>query len=100
VHGQGGLRGLSVLGVLPLRSGPGVEQHAHDRQVDLGPRAVQRAAAGKTGVELRTAIDTAGLEVPPAAVQRNAQVGKAPADHRLHARGHVVQAGAVEREVR
>jgi hypothetical protein len=63
-------------------------------------RAVQRAAAGKTGIELRTAIDTAGLEVPPAAVQRNAQVGKAPADQRLHTRSHLVQTGAVKREVR
>ena len=51
--------------VVPVRTGPRVEQHADDRQVDHGVH-----------VEVCGAVDAADFEVPPTAVERDVEVGE------------------------
>ena len=51
------------------------------------------------GIELALAVDPAGLEVAPAAVVRDLQVGKTRARQRRDARRDLVEPAAVEAEV-
>ena len=90
---------LRALGVAPLRPGPGVQQHAHHREVDARARHCSRGAARQQRVELALAVHPARLEVAPAAVVRNLQVRKALARERRHALRQGGQGTAVQLEV-
>ena len=78
------------LDVLPVGPGAGVEQNADEREVDhaVGTHAVGHVA--QQPVEFAAAVHAAGLEVPPAAVERDLQLGIAAAGGLGHlARGGV-----------
>ena len=67
------------LAVLPARPGAGVEQHRDDRQIEPGARRFRRIGAG---CDEARAIDAAGREMPPAAVERHGEIGIAAARDR------------------
>ena len=73
--GQGqGVEHLAF-GVVPARAGAGVEQHTDHRQVEVHTRALGAVTALQQRVEFSPAFDATGIELAPAAVQRNVQVG-------------------------
>ena len=79
--------------VAPVGTGAGVEQHADHAQVEADARLVVGAAAIEQAIELLGAVDAAGIEVAPAAVQRDPQVGVGGAGDRLDAIGNRLAGG-------
>lgn len=67
------LNSLPSSKIAPVGARPGVEQDADHRQVDHRAGASDRVEA----VEVQAAPHSAGLEVPPPAVERDIKVGKA-----------------------
>ena len=61
--------------IFPVGASAGVEQHADDGQVDHGVGAQRRVLAPEQAVEFGLAVDAAGFEVAPAAVEGNVQFG-------------------------
>ena len=86
--------------VRPRRPGARVEQHADEREIDACACDLGLVAAGQRRVEFSLAVDAAGLEVAPAAVERDRPVAEALARQRGDAVGHGGQSRAIEREVR
>src|SRR5206468_396554 len=75
------------------------EQYADHGKIDPRPRHAPGIAARQRGGQLASAIDAARLEMPPAAVIRNAQVRIARTGHRLDFGCRVVEPRALDAEV-
>jgi hypothetical protein len=91
------------LAIAPLGAGARVEQHARDHEVDRRARALHamgRALEAVRGRERRPSIDSAGLEVPPAAVDGDLEAWIALADHVHDVRGDRRHALFLPAEVR
>ena len=86
------------LQVAPVRSRAGIEEHAHQGQVDLRPRPPGGIGVAEPLVERAATIDPAGLEVAPAAVERNLQRRIAAARHRRDFSRGAVEPGVVDDE--
>ena len=93
-----GEAGLAVA-VAPGIAGPGVEQHAHRRQVDGDARAFERVCVDPRR-KLAPAIDAADGKMPPAAVIGNLQVGIGVARDVGDIAGDGGEAAFIEREMR
>ena len=72
---------------MPCRTRTGIEQHTDDGKIDPGAGARRRIAARQCAIELGGAIDATCLEMTPAAVIGNVQIGIAATRHGVHACG-------------
>ena len=93
------LAGLGLV-VMPVGAGAGIEQHADQREIDARTRQAGTAERAQQRVDLVLAVDAAGLEMAPAAVIRDLQVGESPARQGGDALRDGRQRAAVEAEVR
>src|SRR5439155_14052532 len=81
-----------ALDVMPCRTRTGIEQHTDDGKIDPGAGARRRIAARQCAIELGGAIDATCLEMTPAAVIGNVQIGIAATRYGVHACGCDVEA--------
>jgi hypothetical protein len=88
------------LGVVPVRPRAGIEQHAHQHQVDVRAGALPRIdPLSEQLVEVLQPVDAASFEVAPAAVVRNGVPGIALARDLGHRARRIVQrVGAADAE--
>ena len=87
------------LHIFPVGPGTGVEQHTHQRQVDLRTGTGGCADIAQAGVEQGAAVDAARFKMPPAAVVRDRAVGVTGLGHLGHHGGGVVECVVVHGEM-
>src|SRR3954451_6318032 len=68
------------LAIAPRRAGAGVEQNAGHREVEADPGDLRARLTGEPARQRGPAIDAADAEVPPAAVERDGEIGIVRAD--------------------
>ena len=91
---------LDALAPAPRRAGAGIEQHARDHEVEADARDLVPVDVVEPAAAFPPPIALPDLEMPPAAVQGDVQVGVIGARRLDHGFGGVIEPARVDREVR
>ncbi|CCD99338.1 hypothetical protein BRAS3809_2590011 [Bradyrhizobium sp. STM 3809] len=86
--------------IAPSRTGAGIEQHAGDRKVELGPRSRGCIRPGRLRRDRSPAVDAADHEVPPARVERHLAARIRRVGHVAHEIGDGIELGEIDAEMR
>ena len=89
---------VTLLDETPVRTRPSVEQHADQREIDHRAAALGEVTVGEQRVEVAAPVVSTGLEVVPAAVYRDIEVGEADAGDLGDVGGRGVQGVVVDDE--